>query len=80
MSHHRINARKGCTLSIRNRRGHAEFAVSLDTRRSWQVIATDLDVSTLHHNRYGQFLAQRIALLAAGSASTQFARFTYKAL
>lgn len=77
---YRINARKGCAIRIRNRRGKAEFAVSTDNRRTWQVLSSLLDASTLHHNRYGQFLSLRVALLAAGPGTTQFARFTYKAL
>ena len=77
---YRINAHKGCAIRIRNRRGKAEFAVSTDNRRTWQVLSSLLDASTLHHNRYGQFLSLRVALLAAGPGTTQFARFTYKAL
>ena len=68
------------SLRITCRNNHAQLAVSTDGRKTWQTIANDVDVSQLHHNRYGQFLSLRIGLLAAGSGRTAFGQFAYKNL
>ncbi len=67
-----------CALRIANRCGRAELAVSLDGRQTWHQLVGDLDVAGLHHNRYGGFLALRVALLAAGRGTSHFNRFDYQ--
>ncbi|MBR1804223.1 MAG: family 43 glycosylhydrolase [Muribaculaceae bacterium] len=79
VSRERLPHHRHCALRIRNERGRAQMAVSLDGRKTWQVLTDDLDVSSLHHNRYGQFISLRVALLAAGAASTHYAHFHYHA-
>ena len=68
------------SLRITCRNNHAQLTVSTDKRKTWQTIANDVDVSQLHHNRYGQFLSLRIGLIAAGQNSVTFSHFTYKSL
>ncbi len=80
LSTHPLPPHSACALRIRNNQGHAQLAISLDQRHTWQVIADDLDVSTLHHNHYGGFIALRVALLATGNGASQFARFNYHQL
>ncbi len=76
----KIAKKRKVSLRLRNVQGRCEAAISTDGRKTWTVIADDIDAAGLHHNRYGQFLSLRIALLAAGEGSQQFARFTYTAL
>ena len=68
------------SLRVTCRDHHAQLAVSRDGRRTWQTIANGVDVSQLHHNRYGQFLSLRIGLLAAGQNNVTFSHFTYTGL
>ena len=46
--------------------------------KSWKELATDIDVSGLHHNNYGGFYALRPALLSTGKGRTTFRNFTYR--
>ena len=80
VSRHRLPRYRRCALRISGERGRALMAVSTDNRKTWQVITDGLDVSSLHHNRYGQFISLRVALLATGAARSRFARFGYRAL
>lgn len=69
---------KWVTVRLTNRSNRMTVAVSLDGRRTWRVLASDIDVSQLHHNRLGGFLSLRIALLAAGKGRTTFKHFEYR--
>ena len=44
----------------------------------WTVLASDMDVSSLHHNNYGGFYALRVGLFSAGKGSSGFSRFRYR--
>lgn len=74
--------RMGNRLSVRltNRCNRMTLSVSRDSRRTWQVIASDIDVSQLHHNRLGGFLSLRLGLLATGNGRTTLSNFTYRGL
>ena len=68
---------KKVSLRLSNRSNSMTLAVSRDGRRTWQVLATNIDVSGLHHNQLGSFLSLRIALLATGKGCTKFGHFDY---
>lgn len=68
------------SLRITNRSNHVTFALSNNGRKSWHVLANDVDVSSLHHNMYGGFLSLRIGLLSSGAGTPTFSRFDYKSL
>ena len=68
------------SLRITNRGNHVTFALSNNGRRSWHVLANDVDVSSLHHNKYGGFLSLRIGLLSASAGAPTYSRFNYKSL
>ncbi len=74
--------RMGNRVSVRltNRCNRMTLSVSRDGRRTWQVVASNIDVSQLHHNRLGSFLSLRLALLANGSGRTTLSHFTYRGL
>ena len=52
-------------LRLLNRANRVTLSASKDGK-SWKELATDIDVSGLHHNNYGGFYALRPALLSAG--------------
>ena len=80
VSEHSLGKRGKLAVRLRNKAHRCEVAISHDRRKTWTVLADDIDVSSLHHNTHGQFLSLRIALLAAGNARSQFSRFSYKPL
>jgi hypothetical protein len=45
---------------------------------AWTSLIENLDVSGLHHNKYGGFYALRIGLLSAGKGQARFNQFRYK--
>jgi len=64
-------------VKIVNNRNICDILVSND-KRNWKTIYSQLNVSELHHNKYGDFLALRPCLMAAGSAEAKFNEFVYK--
>ena len=64
-------------LRLLNRANRVTLSASKDGK-SWKELATDIDVSGLHHNNYGGFYALRPALLSAGKGRTTFRNFTYR--
>ena len=64
-------------LRLLNRANRVTLSASKDGK-SWDELATDIDVSGLHHNNYGGFYALRPALLSAGKGRTTFRNFTYR--
>ena len=64
-------------LRLLNRANRVILSASKDGK-SWEELATDIDVSGLHHNNYGGFYALRPALLSAGKGRTTFRNFTYR--
>ncbi len=61
---------------ITNRANRMTVQVSKNGKK-WQTLAGDVDISQLHHNVYGGFLALRVALLSAGEGSARFKAFRY---
>lgn len=66
-------------IRIINNRNMCDMLVSKD-KRNWETVYTRLDVSAMHHNNYGGFLALRPCLMAAGNADVKFNDFVYKPL
>lgn len=64
-------------LRLLNRANRVTLSASKDGK-SWEELATGIDVSGLHHNNYGGFYALRPALLSAGKGRTTFRNFTYR--
>ena len=64
-------------LRLLNRANRVTLSASKDGK-SWKELATDIDVSGLHHNNYGGFYALRPALLSTGKGRTTFRNFTYR--
>ena len=62
-------------LRLLNRANRVTLSASKDGK-SWEELATDIDVSGLHHNNYGGFYALRPALLSAGKGRTTFRNAT----
>ena len=60
-------------LRLLNRANRVTLSASKDGK-SWKELATDIDVSGLHHNNYGGFYALRPALLSTGKGRTTFRR------
>lgn len=61
---------------IHNRGNRATITVSADGH-DWTPLATDIDVSALHHNNYGGFYALRPALVSMRGGNATFRRFEY---
>jgi beta-xylosidase len=64
-------------IKIINNRNMCDILVSKD-KQKWDTINSQLDVSGLHHNKYGDFLALQPCLMAAGTGSVKFNGFVYK--
>lgn len=64
-------------LKIVNRQDRCAFLVGADGK-TWTSLLHDVDVSGLHHNNFGGFLALRPGLMAAGTGEVRFDRFVYK--
>ena len=64
-------------LKILNQANNCTFYASKDGQ-SWMVLAENIDVSEMHHNRYKEFYALRIGLLSAGKGHVQFKDFRYR--
>ena len=66
-------------LKIINRRDHCDFLAGADGK-TWSTLASGVDVSGMHHNKFKGFLALRPGLMAAGSGVVKFDNFVYRAL
>jgi beta-xylosidase len=65
-------------VKIVNRGTLCTFSVSGDGRE-WRVLASDVDLSAMHHNTHGGFYALRPALVSIGGGAARFRNFTYTA-
>lgn len=45
---------------------------------AWTVLAEDVDVSDMHHNKYKGFFALRAGLLSCGKGDAGFSQFRYR--
>lgn len=63
-------------LKIQNKGNKCTFAVSND-KQNWTVLMQNVDVSFMHHNKYGGFYALRAALVSSGKGTAQFKHFRY---
>lgn len=63
-------------VRIHNRGHRAAIQVSNDGE-NWETLTDGVDVSYMHHNKYGGFYALRPALVSIGKGSATFHRFSY---
>lgn len=64
-------------LKILNQGNKCTFSASKD-KQNWIELAEKVDVSGMHHNKYGGFYALRPALVSTGKGVAQFRQFQYK--
>jgi beta-xylosidase len=64
-------------VKLQNQGNKLRICVSKDGM-AWTSLIENLDVSGLHHNKYGGFYALRIGLLSAGKGQARFNQFRYK--
>jgi beta-xylosidase len=64
-------------VKMQNQGNRIRISVSKDGI-TWTTMIEDLDVSGLHHNKFGGFYALRIGLLSAGKGHARFQQFKYK--
>ncbi|WP_214201002.1 family 43 glycosylhydrolase [Novosphingobium profundi] len=67
-------------LRVTNVENVVTWHYSTDEGASWKRHDTRMEVSGLHHNVFGGFLALRIGVYAAGSGAVRLRDFTYKGL
>ena len=67
-------------LRVTNEENVLTWHYSIDEGASWQRHGTRMEVSGLHHNVFGGFLALRIGIYAAGDGAARLRGFTYKGL
>ena len=82
------NASDGCTVKnsfgrnfrirITNDCNKLEIAVRRRLFGKWTVIASDIDVSNMHHNTYAGFYALRIGLISDEAFPEAFKKFSYR--
>jgi beta-xylosidase len=66
-------------LRIRNQNNACSVEASGDGK-TWVMLDSAIDVSSMHHNNYKGFLALRPGLMALGKGEVQFKDFKYKPL
>lgn len=66
-------------LRIVNRRNRCDLLASGDGK-TWDSLASGVDVSGMHHNVYKGFFALRPSLMAAGEGEVKFEDFRYRRL
>jgi xylan 1,4-beta-xylosidase len=66
-------------LRIGNVENVVTFHYSYDDGRTWTRHGTRMEVSGLHHNVFGGFLALRVGLYAAGMGEARLSNFRYRA-
>lgn len=64
-------------LKILNQGNNCTFSASKDGR-TWEVLAQNVEVSGLNHNKYRGFYALRPGLVAMGKGKSNFKKFSYK--
>lgn len=64
-------------VKLQNQGNKVGVCVSQDGK-AWTSMIENLDVSGLHHNKFGGFYALRIGLVSAGKGQARFNRFLYK--
>lgn len=64
-------------VRITNNANKVEISVRKMLSRKWVVIASDIDVSAMHHNTYAGFYALRIGLASTAGFPDGFRKFTY---
>ena len=64
-------------MKVLNRANRATVSVSRDGK-DWTVLAEELDVTDLNHNKLKKFFALRPALFVAGKGKAAFSDFKYK--
>lgn len=72
-------AGKTTHLRLENRLGKLSVLVSSDGKQ-WKAIAADIDITGLHHNKLGDFLALRPALCSMGKGQAKVYNFSYTPL
>ena len=65
-------------IKIFNYNNRVQIAVRRPLARRWTVIASDIDVSGMHHNNYAGFYALRIGLASDAAFPCCFRDFTYR--
>jgi beta-xylosidase len=68
---------KSVYLKILNDKNCCTFYASSD-KKSWIILAKNVDVSEMHHNNFKGFYALRPALVATGRGVAKFRQFVYK--
>jgi beta-xylosidase len=66
-------------LKITNQGNKCKMLASKDSE-SWELLVENVNVSEMHHNKYGGFFALRIGLFSGGKGKAQFRQFRYKQL
>lgn len=66
-------------IRIENRGGRLGIMVRKESE-AWMSLASDIDVSEFHHNRYGGYFALRPSLYSSGNGLVQFRDFLYQPL
>lgn len=64
---------------MENRQGKLSVLTSSNGKQ-WKLLATDMDISGLHHNKLGDFLALRPALCSMGKGKATVYDFRYTPL
>lgn len=66
-------------VRMENRKGKLNIMIRKITG-PWKTLASGIDVSDFHHNRYGGFVALRPSLYSSGNGLVQFRDFLYQPL
>ncbi|PTQ93652.1 beta-xylosidase [Mucilaginibacter yixingensis] len=64
-------------LKIHNHGNTCNFFASKDGN-NWQLLAENINVADMNHNKYHGFYALRIGLMSAGKGQARFKQFRYK--
>ncbi len=67
---------KNFFVKLQNQENNLNISVSKDGK-TWISMIDNVDVSGLHHNKFGGFYALRIGLIAAGNGVAKFNNFIY---
>ena len=72
----------GCALRLRitNHANVVTWHYSYDEGANWKRLDTRMEVSGIHHNVFGGFLALKLAIYAAGAGQVRLRDFRYRAL
>jgi xylan 1,4-beta-xylosidase len=67
-------------LRITNDENVVTYHYSYDEGKSWKLHGTRMEVSGLHHNTFGGFLALKVGIYCAGKGEVRLRDFRYRAL